>query len=110
MVVPLIWAIKPCASTSCRISATENLDRGSPRRWGNSQARALTWTTRLGEKAGLSPASGLTLKAGETSQGKPFTPLTDDLARGVEPGGDQVIREPLGRHENNSGADNVTIR
>src|SRR5512134_291853 len=110
MVVPLIWAISPCASTSWRMSSTENRDRGNPKRCGNSQARALTWTTRLGGKAGFAPASGLPLEAGEARQGEPLTPLADDLTRRIEARSDEVIGKAISRHENDSGADNVTIR
>ena len=92
------------------MSSTENLDKGNPRRWGNSQARALTWTTRLGGKAGLAPASGLGLEAGQTGQRESFAPFAHDLTWGVKASGDEVIGETLGRHENDPGADNVTIR
>jgi hypothetical protein len=92
------------------MSSTENLDNGKPWRWGNSQARALTWTTRLGGKAGLAPASRERLKAGEAGQSESLAPLAYDLSRRIEAGGDEVIRETLGRHEDNPSADNVTIR
>ena len=110
MVVPLIWAIKPCASTSWRMSSTENRDRGNPRRCGNSQARALTWTTRLGGKAGFPPASGLPLETREAGQSEALPPLADDLPRRIEASSDQVIGKAIRCHENDSGADNVTIR
>jgi hypothetical protein len=38
----LISATKPCATTSCWISAMESRESGSPRRWGSSPARAFT--------------------------------------------------------------------
>src|SRR5512143_2446970 len=107
MVVPLIWAIRPCASTSWRISSTENRDRGNPKRCGNSHARALTWTTRLGGKAGFAPASGLPLEARKASQSEPLPPLTDDLPRRIEARSDQVIGKAISCHEDDSGADNV---
>ena len=88
----------------------ENLDKGNPRRWGNSQARALTWTTRLGGKAGLAPASGLVFEAGQTGQSESSAPFADDLTWRVEASGDEVIGETFGRHENDPGPDNVTIR
>src|SRR5437867_787548 len=51
-VVPLTSATIPCATTSRRMSATENRDKGRPKRYGSSHARAFTWTTTLGGKAG----------------------------------------------------------
>ena len=39
---PLISATNPWSRTSWRMSATENRDRGNPRRCGSSQARAFT--------------------------------------------------------------------
>ena len=48
---------------------------GSTRRCGNSQARALTWTTRLGEKAGGTPASGLPLETWQAGQNEALTAL-----------------------------------
>jgi hypothetical protein len=70
----------------------------------------LTWTTRLGGKAGLAPAAWLTLQAGQTSESEPLPPLANDLAGRVEAGGDDVVGKSIGRHENDSGADDVTIR
>jgi hypothetical protein len=93
-----------------RMSSTENLDSGNPGRCGNSQARALTWTTRLGGKAGCPPTSGLTLEAREAGQSESLPPLADDLTRRIEAGGDQIIGKAIGCHENNPGTDNVTIR
>jgi hypothetical protein len=92
------------------MSSTENRDRGNPKRCGNSQARALTWTTRLGGKAGFAPASGLPLEAREAGQSEPLAPLADDLTWRIEAGSDEVIGKAISRHENDSGADNVTIR
>ena len=69
----------------------ERRDKGNPRRWGSSQASALTWTTRLGGKAGLMPAARLFLQARQSGQGKSLAPLADDLARRIEFGGDEVI-------------------
>jgi len=41
---------------------------------------------------------------------EPFSPLGDDLPTGVEAGGDLVVIEPTGRHENDLGPDNLTIQ
>ncbi len=62
-VAPLICATSPWAITSRRNSASDQRAKGTPRRAGNSQARALTSTTTLGGKAGWPPASGLFLQA-----------------------------------------------
>jgi hypothetical protein len=92
------------------MSSTENRERGNPKRCGNSQARALTWTTRLGGKAGFTPASGLPLEARESGQSESLTPLADDLTRRIKAGSDQVIGKPFGRQKDDSGTDDVTIR
>jgi len=52
----------------------------------------------------------LGLEARETGQRESFAPFAHDLTWGVETSGDEVIGETLGRHENDPGADNVTIR
>lgn len=70
MVVPPIWATTPCASTSCRMSSTENLDKGNPRRWGNSQARALTGRRDWGK-------SGLGARLGAGPQGRGGGPVSN---------------------------------
>jgi hypothetical protein len=66
--------------------------------------------TTLGGKAGLPPASGLALEAGKAGQSESFAPFANDLTRRVETSGNHIVREALGRHENNPGADNVAIR
>jgi hypothetical protein len=68
--------------------------------------------TRLGGKAGFTPVSWLTLEAGQTGErakSEPFAPFAHDLTRRVEASGDEVVGEPLGCHENNSGTNHVTI-
>jgi hypothetical protein len=52
----------------------------------------------------------LTLEAGQTGKGESFAPFAHDLAGCVEASGDEVIGEPFGRQENDSGADYVAIR
>ena len=47
-----------------------------------------------GGKAGLAPASGLTLEAGQTGQSESFAPFAHDLTRRVEASGDEVVGEP----------------
>src|ERR1700726_2521468 len=78
-VAPLISATKPCEITCWRISSIERRDNGSPGGSGSSQASALTCTTRLGGKAGLTPASRLSLQAGHSRQSKSLAPLANDL-------------------------------
>jgi hypothetical protein len=70
----------------------------------------LTWTTSLGGKAGLAPAAGLPLKAGQTGERESFAPFANDLARRVEASGDEVIGETIGRHEDDPGTDDIAIR
>jgi hypothetical protein len=52
----------------------------------------------------------LTFQAGQTSESESLPPLAHDLAGRVEAGGDDAVGKSIGRHENDSGADDVTIR
>jgi hypothetical protein len=52
----------------------------------------------------------LALEAGQTGQSESFAPFADDLTWRIEASGDEVIGETFGRHENDPGPDNVTIR
>jgi hypothetical protein len=70
----------------------------------------LTWTTRLGGKAGLAPAARLSLKAGQAGESESLAPLADDRLRRVETGGDEVVGEAIGSQEDDPGANNVAIR
>jgi hypothetical protein len=88
----------------------ERRDKGNPRRWGSSQASALTWTTRLGGKAGFTPAARLSLQARQSGQGKSLAPLADDLARRIEFGRDEVVRQTFIGKKDDLGADHITIR
>ena len=88
----------------------ERRDKGNPRRWGSSQASALTWTTRLGGKAGFTPAPRLSLQARQSGQGKSLAPLADDLARRIEFGGDQVVGQTFIGKKDDLGADHIAIR
>src|SRR5215831_4986530 len=109
-VAPLISATRPWAITCWRISCIEKRDKGSPSRCGSSQARALTWTTRLGGKAGFTPAAGPRLQAGHACQRKSFPPLADDLAWGIQAGSDDVIGQSFIGEKDDLGANHVTIR
>ena len=87
---------QPWATAACCRSRTDQRARGSPRCVGSSHARALTATTTLGGKAGWSPAPRQLLEAGQPTSPKPLAPLADDLARQIEAGRDDVIRQALG--------------
>src|SRR5260370_34437601 len=88
----------------------ERCDKGNPRRWGSSQASALTWTTRLGGKAGFTPAARLSLQARQAGQGKPLAPLADELARRIEFGRDECDGQTFIGENDDLVADNITIR
>ena len=88
----------------------ERRDKGNPRRWGSSQASALTWTTRLGGKAGLAPAPRLSHQTRQSGQGKSLAPFADDLAGRIEFGGDQVVGQTFIGKQDDFGADHVAIR
>src|SRR6516225_5805800 len=108
-VAPLISATKPWVITSRRISERESRDSGSCKRWGSSQARALTWTTTLGGKVGGSTAPRLCLEAGKPRQSKSLAPFADNLARSIQADSDDVIGEAFGREEHNLRPDYVAI-
>jgi hypothetical protein len=67
-------------------------------------------SSRLGGKAGLTPASRLRLKAGQSGKSESLTPLADNLTRRIQPGRDHVIGESFIREEDDFGADHITIR
>jgi hypothetical protein len=52
----------------------------------------------------------LSFQAGQTSESESLPPLAHDLAGRVEAGGDDAVGKSIGRHENDPGADDVTIR
>ncbi len=110
MVVPEISATMPRERTSAAMSATCRRDRGTSRREGSSQARALTATTTSGGKDRWSAASGALLQAGEPLLEEPLAPLRDDLAPGVQTSGDLVVVQALGGHEHDLGSDHVPVR
>jgi hypothetical protein len=70
----------------------------------------LTSTTTLGGKAGWAPAAGLFLQPREAFGAKPFAPLADDLARGVQAGRDDVIGQPCGGEEHDLRPNHIAIR
>ena len=88
----------------------ERRDKGSPRRWGSSQASALTWTMRTGWESGLYARPEAEPQARQSGQGKPLAPLADDLARRIEPSRDEVVGQAFISKEDDLGAHHITIR
>lgn len=83
---------------------------GTSRVAGASHAIRLTATITPGGKAGWPPAAWLFLQPCEAVAEKPLAPLADDLARGIEPGGNLVVAQAGGRPQDDLGASDVTIR
>jgi hypothetical protein len=77
---------------------------------GSSQASRLTSTTTLGGKAGRVPASRLFLQAGQAFFEEALAPLADDLARRIEPRGDEIVAQAVRGEQHDFGADDVPIR
>src|SRR5512134_859327 len=109
-VVPLTVATRPRARTSRRRSGTDQRATGTPASMGRSHAIRFTSTTTLGGKAGCPPASRLLVEAGETVAEKALAPFADDLARRIQASGNDVVREPVGREQDELGANDVPIR
>jgi len=109
-VVPLIEATNPAPTTSRFNSDRENRDRGLPRRCGSSHASALTATMIPGGKACGGPATRLFIEARKTLLEKAFAPLGYNLTRRIETCGNDIVREPLGRVQDDPGAQDVAIR
>jgi len=72
-------------------SESEKREKGNPRRDGNSQATAFTWTTALGGKARWPPASRLLIESRQAELEEPLSPFADDLPRQVKARGNSVI-------------------
>jgi hypothetical protein len=64
----------------------------------------------LGGKAGCAPASRLFVEAGEPFAEKPLAPFADDLARRIQAGGNDVVRQPFRSQQDEFGADDVAVR
>jgi hypothetical protein len=109
-VVPLTVATSPRARASRRRSGNDQRATGTPASIGRSHAIRFTSTTTLGGKAGCPPASWLLLEAGEALVEEALAPLTDDLARGVQTRGNDIVGQPLGGEQDQLGADDVSIR
>jgi hypothetical protein len=91
------------------MSASEKREKGKPRRDGDSQARAFTWTTTLGGKAGFAPASRLLFESRQSELEETLSPFADDLSRQVEARRNNVVRKTLRGVENDLGSDNISI-
>jgi hypothetical protein len=100
----------PFAIASWRNSATDQWDKGRPRRDGNSHANALIAMTTLGGKAGRAPASRPFVKTRNSLDIEALAPLADDLTRRVETGSDAVVAKPLARQKYDFGPHDLTIR
>lgn len=94
MVVPEMSATIPRLTTSAAMSGTCSRDSGTPSREGSSQASALTATTTSGGKAGGPATPGALLQPGDAVLEEALTPLGDDLAAGVQAGGDWSLSSP----------------
>jgi hypothetical protein len=66
--------------------------------------------TRLGGKAGFTPASRLRLKARQSGQSESLAPLADDLTGRVQSGSDDVVGQAFIGEKNDFGPDHITIR
>ena len=96
-------------TSRCR-SGTDQRASGTPTSIGRSQAIRFTSTTRLGGKAGWTPAARLLVEAREAVAVEALAPLADDLARRVQAGADVVVAETGRGQQHDLGADDITIR
>jgi hypothetical protein len=85
-------------------------DRGIPRSWGSSHARALIVITVLGGKPRRSAVARSIVKPLEASLEEAFPPLADDLGRGIEPSRDILVLEAVGGIQNDLGTNDISIR
>src|SRR3974390_3791886 len=93
IVVPLIPATRPWASTSRRSSRCDHWASGRPQRAGSSQARALTATTTSGGKAGWPAAPGGRGAPRQAPQAEALAPLAEDLPWEIQAARDNVIAQ-----------------
>ena len=110
MVVSLTDAVRPQVRTWAPSSATLQRERGTPKRWGNSQAMALTRTTSSGGENPGSAGALSVLQAGQTFFKEPFSPATHDLASRAQAIGNLIVRQALLSEEDHLGASNCKIR
>ena len=96
-------------TSRCR-SGTDQRASGTPTSIGRSQAIRFTSTTRLGGKAGWTPAARFLVEAREAVAVEALAPLADDLARRVQARPDLVVAEAGRGQEDDLGANDVAIR
>jgi hypothetical protein len=85
-------------------------ESGIPRDAGNSQARALTWTTSSGGENPRAAGARLLVKPRKALLEEPLSPLPHDLPSNIQAGGDLIGGQPLGRQKDHLGPDNMIIR
>lgn len=92
------------------MSGVFQCESGTPLVAGSSQARALTCTTSSGGKNPGAAGARQFLKASEALFEETLPPHADNLAPGVEPGGNLIVGQALGGKQDHSGADDFKIR
>src|SRR5438132_379347 len=110
MVDPEMEATMPRLTTSLAMSGTYRRERGTSRVLGSSQANALTAITTSGGKNRRTSPAGAFLKAVHALLEESLAPHRDDIPPRVQPPGDLVVAETLGRQEHDLGTEDVTIR
>src|SRR5205823_10468455 len=110
MVDPEIVAAIPRRITSSRMSGTNRRDNGSSRVLGSSHAIALTAITTSGGKIPGSSLPGGVLEAAQAFIEEALSPFAHDLARQVQPACDLLVREPLGRVQDDLRPHDISIR
>ena len=110
MMVSPIEATIPRWITSRLISLMLKRESGSPSSLGSSQARAFTATTVPGGKDTRPALPREFLQAAKALLEEAFTPLAHDLARRIEARSDFVVIESLRCEQDDSCANNITIR
>jgi hypothetical protein len=79
-------------------------ESGTPSVAGNSQARALTWTTTAGGKSSGTARARTLVETGEAFIEEAFAPQADDVPADGQRGRNLVIAEALGRGQDDAGA------
>src|SRR6266566_7625838 len=110
MVVSLTDAVRPQVRTWAPSSATLQRERGTPKRWGNSQAMALTRTTSSGGENPGSAGAWAVFQAGQTFFKESFSPAADDFASRAQAIGNLIVRETLLSEEDHFCASDGKIR
>ena len=84
--------------------------RGQPEFDRKLTSQSLNLNNEAGGKAGFTPASGLRLKARQSSKSESFPPFADNLARCVQSRSNDVVREAFSREEDDLGPNHIAIR